>query len=103
MADRRFLTSPNFYAVTKIFFRNVVRNFTRARHEGLSCVLFLSCRRKIVNKSCFRLFFEVQTVFTSNSRPDKHAGLLKIYFKSLVKKSKFFSLAAKSDLKFKVH
>ena len=37
------------------------------------------------------------------SRPDKHVELLKIYFKTLVKKLKFSTLVDKSDLKFKVH
>ena len=43
------------------------------------------------------------TVFTPISRPDKHTELLKIYFKSLVKKLKFSTLVAKSDLRLKVH
>ena len=71
-----------------------------ARRERLSCVLFLSSGRKVVNKLCFLTIFKVQTVI---SRPDKHAELLKIYFKPLVKKLKFSTLVAKSDLRFKVH
>ena len=42
-------------------------------------------------------------MFTQISRPDKQAELLKIYFKSLVKKLKFSTLVAKSDLWFNVH
>ena len=81
------MTSPNFNDVTK-----------RARRERLSCVLFLSSgRKKKSTNPAFRLYFEVQTVFTSISRPDKHAELLKIYFKPLVKKLKFSTLVAKYD------
>ena len=64
------------------------------------CFYFLEV--KIVNKSCFPSIFQVQTVFTPISRPDKHAELLKNYFKPLVKKFKFSTLVAKSDLRFKV-
>ena len=42
---------------------------------------FCPLEEKIVNKSCFPSSFKVQTVFTSISRHDEHAGLLKIYFK----------------------
>ena len=42
-------------------------------------------------------------MFTPISRPDKHAALLKIYFKALVKKLKFSTFVAKSDLMFKIH
>ena len=50
----------------------------------------------------FPSIFKVQTVLTSVSELDKHADLLKIYFRLLVKKSNFSSLVAKSDLRFKV-
>ena len=54
----------------------------------------------MVNKSCFPSIFQVQTPI---SRPDKHAELLKIYCKPLVKKLTFSTLVAESDLRFKVH
>ena len=58
----------------------------------------------MVNKSCFPSILEVQTVFPCTiSRPDKHAELLKIYFKPLVKKLKFSTSVAESDLRFKVY
>ena len=38
--------------------------------------------------------FKVQTMFTHIYRPDEHAGLLKIYLKSLVTKFKFSTLVA---------
>ena len=69
----------------------------------LHWVLFLSSGQKKVNKSYFPSIFEVQTWFTPISRPDKHAELLKIYFKPLVKKFEFSTLVAKSDLRFKVN
>ena len=56
----------------------------------------------MVNKSCFPSIFQVQTLFTPISRPDKYAELLKIYFKPLVKKLNFLTLVAESDLRFKV-
>ena len=42
-------------------------------------------------------------MFKPISRPDNNAGLLKIYFKPLVKKLKFSTLVAKSDLGFIAH
>ena len=42
--------------------------------------------KKKVNKLCFPSIFKVQTLFAHISRSDKHAELLKIYFKQLVKK-----------------
>ena len=45
----------------------------------------------------------MQTQFSPISIPDKHAELLKIYFKPLIKKLKFSTLVAKSDLMFKIH
>ena len=71
--------------------------------RGLSAFCFCPLEERIVNKSCFPSIFKVQRVFTPISRPDKHAELLKIYFKPLVKKLKFSTLVAKSDLRFKVH
>ena len=67
--------------------------------KGLIAFCFYPLKEEIVNKSCFpsTCIFKVQTVFTPISRPDKHAGLLK----SLTKKSKFSTLVAKSDLRFK--
>ena len=62
---------------------------------------FCPLEEKIVNKSCFPSIFKVQTVFRLISRPDKHAELLKIYCKPLVKKLKFSTVVAKSDLRFK--
>ena len=47
---------------------------------------FCPLEEKIVNKSCLPSTFEVQTVFTPISRPNKHAEFLKINFKPLVKK-----------------
>ena len=44
---------------------------------------------------------KAQTVLTHISRPNEHAELLKIYFKPLVKKLKFSTLCAKSDLSLK--
>ena len=63
---------------------------------------FYFLEEKIVNKSCFQSIFKVQTIFTFISRPDKHTELLKNYFKPLVKKLKFSTLVAKSDLRFKI-
>ena len=42
-------------------------------------------------------------MLTLFSRPDKHAELLKIYLKPPIKKLKFSTLDAKSDLRFKIH
>ena len=69
--------------------------------KGLVAFCFCPLEEKIVYKSCFRLFFQVQNFVFTLSRADKHAELLKIYFKSLVKK--ISTVVAKSDLKFKVH
>ena len=71
--------------------------------RGLVAFCFCLLEEKIVNKLCFPSVFKVQTVFPPISRPDKHDELLKIYFRPLVKKLKFFTLVAKSDLRFKVH
>ena len=76
---------------------------SRARPERLSCVLFLSSGRKTSQKSCFQYIFQVQTVYTHFSISDNHAELLKNYFNPLVKKLKFSTLVAKSDLRCKVH
>ena len=71
--------------------------------RGLAAFCFQPLEEKIVNKSCFLSIFHVQTVFTPISRPNKHAELPKNYFKPLVEKLKFFTLVAKSDLRFKIH
>ena len=76
----------------------------RARDvRGLGAFCFWPLEVKIVNKLCFPTLFKVQTVFTPISRPDRHAELLKIYFKPLVKKFKFSTSVAKSGLRFKAH
>ena len=101
-ADHKVVTSPNFNAVTKIGWETSSAT-TRARRERLSCVLCLSSGRKNSQQIVFPSIFNVETVFPPISRPDKHAELLKIYFKPLVKKIKFYTLVAKSDLRFNVH
>ena len=53
--------------------------------RGLVAFCFYPLDEIIVNKSCFLSIFKVQTIFTPISRPDKHAELLKNYFKPLVK------------------
>ena len=68
--------------------------------KGLVAFCFCPLEQKIVNKSCFLSIFKVQTQFTPISRPDKHTEPFKIYSKPLVKKLKFSSLVAKSDMKF---
>ena len=81
------------------------------RHQQLhagevrSLVLFRSdpLDEIIVNKLCFLSIFKVKNAFTPILRPDKHAELLKNNFKSPIKKLKFSTLIAKSDLRFKVH
>ena len=70
--------------------------------RGLVVFCFYPLEEKIVNKSCFQSILQVQTVFAPISRPDKHAELLKNYFKPLDKKLKFSLLVANSDLRFKV-
>ena len=70
--------------------------------RGLVAFCFYPLEEKIVNKSCFPSIFQVQTIFTPVSRPDKHVELLKIYSKSLVKKLEFSNLVAKPDLWFNV-
>ena len=63
-----------------------------ARDErGLVAYCFCHLEEKIVNKSSFPSNFKVQTVI---SRLNKHAGLLNIYFKPLIKKLKFSNLVA---------
>ena len=71
--------------------------------SGLVALCFYPLEVKIVNKSCFKSIFQVQTVFTPTSRPDKHTELLKNYIKLLVIKLKFSTLVAKSYLSFKAH
>ena len=62
--------------------------------RGLVAFCFYPLEGKMVKKSRFQSIFQVQTVFTPISRPDKHAELLKYYFKPLVKKLKFSTLVA---------
>ena len=58
----------------------------------------------MVTKSCFpSIFSGANCVYTHFKTHDKHAELLKIYFKPLVKKLNFSTLVAESDLRFKVH
>ena len=72
--------------------------------RGLAAFCFSSSGRKSSQQIMFFLsIFKVQTVFTPISRPDKHAELLKIYFKPLIKKLKFSALVPKSNLRFKIH
>ena len=71
--------------------------------RGLVAFCCYPLEEKKVNKSCRPSIFNVQTKFTHISRPDKHDELLKIYFKTLVRKFNFSSLVAKSDLRFKIH
>ena len=71
--------------------------------RGLIAFCFYPLEGKIVNKSYFSSIFKMQTRFTPISRPDKHAEILKIYFKPLVKKLNISILVAKSDLRFKTH
>ena len=70
--------------------------------RGLVAFCFYPVDEIIVNKSCFPSVFKVQTEFTPISRPDTHAELLKNNFMPPVKKLKFSTLVAKSDLRFKV-
>ena len=69
--------------------------------RGLVAFCFLSSGTKNSQQIVFSVYFSGE--FAPISRPDKHAELLKNYFKSLVKKLKFSNLVAKSDLRFKVH
>ena len=71
--------------------------------RGLVAFCFWPLEVKIVNKLCFPTIFKVQTMFTPISRPDEHAELFKIYLKLMVKKVKFSTSVAKSDLSIKVH
>ena len=62
------------------------RQLLHARNvRGLVAFCFCPGEENIVNKSCFPSIFKVQTVFTSTSRLDKHAELLKLYFQPLDK------------------
>ena len=54
--------------------------------RGLVAFCFCHLEEKIVNKSYFPSIFKVQTMFTPISRPDKHAELLKKFFKPLLNK-----------------
>ena len=96
------MTSPNFNDVTEIGYETSSAT-SRARRESLVAFCFYPLEEEIVNESCFPSILKVQTVFTPISRLDKHAELLKKYFKPRVKKLKFSTLVAKFDIRFKVH
>ena len=96
-----FVTSPNLKTSLQSVRKR--RQQLHARDvRGLVAFCFCPLEEKIVNKSCFPSIFKVQTRLIPISRPDKHTELLKIYFKPLVKKLKFSTAVAKSDLRFKV-
>ena len=69
--------------------------------RGLVAFCFRPLEENIVNRSCVPSISKVQTMFPPISRSDKHAELLKIYFKPLVKKLKFCTSVLKSDLRFR--
>ena len=69
--------------------------------RGFVAFCFCPLEEKIVIKLCFPSIVKMQTVFTTISRPDKHAELLKICFKPLVEKLTFFTLVSKSDFRLK--
>ena len=99
MSDSRSqkpVTSRNFNDVTPI---GLVMSpaTSSAQHERISCILLLSSERKIVNKLCFFCLFLRCKLFAPISRLNKHAELLKIHFKLLIRKLKFSPLVAKSD------
>ena len=94
--------SPNSNDVTKIG-QETSSVTSRARRNTFSCVLVLASGRKNSQQIVFFVYFVGANCVSTISRPDKHAELLKIYFKPLVKKLKFSTLVAKSDLRFKVH
>ena len=79
------------------------KQFNARDVRGLVEFCFYPLEEKRVNKSCFPSIFDVKTVFTPISIPDKHVELLKIYVKPLIKKLKISKLVAKSVLRFKVH
>ena len=60
--------------------------------RGLVAFCFCPLEEKFVNKWSFPSICKMQTVFPPISRPDKHAGLLKIYFKPTVEKFKVSTL-----------
>ena len=64
--------------------------------RGLVAFCFIFWKKKWSTNRFFRLFFRCKLCLH-----DKHAGLLKIYFKPMVKKLKFSTLVAESDLRFK--
>ena len=67
--------------------------------RGLVALCFYPLEEQKVNKSCLQSIFQVQTMFTPISRPEKHAELLKNYFEPQFKKLKFSTLVAKFDLR----
>ena len=90
-ADHRFVTSPNFNDVKSVGKCRQQLNVRNVR--GLAAFCFCLLEEK--NSQ--------QIVFAPISRPDKHAGLLKLYFEPLIKKLEFSILVAQSDLRFKIH
>ena len=68
--------------------------------RGLVAFCFYPLEKKKSQQIVFAVYFSGANCVTRISRPDKHAELLKNYFKPLVKKLKFSTLVAKSDLRF---
>ena len=64
---------------------------------------FLSSGRKKSQQIVFSVYFEGANCVYTHLKHAKHAEMLTIYFKPLVKKLKFSALVAKSDLRFKAH
>ena len=71
---------------------------TNARRERLRCVLFLSSVRKNGQQIVFSVYFVGANYVYTHFKHGKHDELLRIYFKSRVKKIKVSTLVAKSDL-----
>ena len=68
--------------------------------RGVVSFCFCPLAEKLVNTSCFFFF----CLFLRCKHQDPiNTMMLKIYCKLLVKKLKFSTLVAKSDLRFKVH
>ena len=80
MADHRFVTSTNL-----LMSLTLVRKRRQQLHmcdvRGLAAFCFRPLEENNSQQIVFSSIFKVQTAFTSISRPDKHAGLLNIYFK----------------------
>ena len=69
--------------------------------RGLVTFCFCPLEDKVVNQLCFPSIFQMQILFIPISRPDKHAELLKTYFKPLLNKLEFSTFVAKFNLRFK--